>query len=87
MGYTLTVTFCKDEVKEKFLLDTDSCIYVLKHNPAVLKNLLAHIPEDIAVSVITEAELRAGAARSASPGKTLRRLENFLRPGGPHLRQ
>ena len=45
-----------------------------------MKNLLAHSPEDIALSVITEAELRTGAAKSASPAKTLRLLENFLRP-------
>jgi tRNA(fMet)-specific endonuclease VapC len=32
------------------------------------------------VSVITEAELRTGAARSSSPIKTLRLLENFLQP-------
>ena len=64
----------------KFLLDTDTCIYALKQAPAVLKNLLARSPEDIALSVITEGELRAGAAKSASPAKTLRLLENFLRP-------
>ena len=64
----------------KFLLDTDTCIYALKQSPAVLKNLLARSPEDIAVSVITEAELRTGAAKSASAAKTLRLVENFLRP-------
>ena len=66
----------------KFLLDTDTCIYVLKQNPAVLKHLLAHSREDIAVSVITEAELRTGAAKSTSAAKTLRLVENFLRPLG-----
>jgi predicted nucleic acid-binding protein len=45
----------------KFLLDTDTCIYALKQNPTVLKNLLAPAPEDIVVSVITEAELRRRA--------------------------
>lgn len=64
----------------KFLLDTDTCIYALKQSPAVLKNLLARSPEDIAVSVISEAELRTGAAKSASAAKTLRLVENFLRP-------
>jgi len=64
----------------KFLLDTDTCIYVLKQNPSVLKHLLAQSREDIAVSVITEAELRTGAAKSTSAAKTLRLLENFLRP-------
>jgi len=32
------------------------------------------------VSVITEAELRTGAAKSSSPAKTLHLIENFLRP-------
>ncbi|MBV9340467.1 MAG: type II toxin-antitoxin system VapC family toxin [Acidobacteria bacterium] len=66
----------------RFLLDTDTCIYALKQNPAVLKNLLGQSREDIAVSVITEAELRTGAAKSTSGTKTLRRVENFLRPLG-----
>jgi len=64
----------------KFLLDTDTCIYALKQNKAVLKKLLSESREDVAVSVITEAELRTGAAKSASRAKTLRLLENFLRP-------
>jgi tRNA(fMet)-specific endonuclease VapC len=66
----------------KFLLDTDTCIYALKQNPAVLKHLLAQSREDVAVSVITEAELRTGAAKSTSGAKTLRLIENFLRPLG-----
>jgi tRNA(fMet)-specific endonuclease VapC len=34
----------------------------------------------VAVSVISEAELRTGAAKSSSPVKTTRCVENFLRP-------
>jgi tRNA(fMet)-specific endonuclease VapC len=64
----------------KFLLDTDTCIDALKQHLAVLKNLLVRTPEDIVVSVITEAELRTGAAKSTSAAKTLRLVENFLRP-------
>ena len=63
-----------------FLLDTNICIYALKQNPAVLTHLLAEKPIDVGLSVITEAELRAGAAKSTSAGKTTRLLENFLRP-------
>ena len=63
-----------------FLLDTDTCIYALKQSVAVVKHLLAQKPEDIAVSIITEAELRAGAAKSISAAKALRLVENFLRP-------
>ncbi|HXA18221.1 MAG TPA: type II toxin-antitoxin system VapC family toxin [Thermoanaerobaculia bacterium] len=63
-----------------FLLDTDTCIYALKQNPNVLEQLLSKNREEILVSVITEAELRTGAAKSSSAIKTLRLLENFLRP-------
>ena len=64
----------------KFLLDTDTCIYALKRNENVLRRLLSTAREDVAISVITEAELRTGAAKSSSPAKTLRLIENFLRP-------
>lgn len=63
-----------------FLLDTDTCIYALKQDPSVLEQLLTKSREEIVVSVITEAELRTGAAKSSSPIKTLRLVENFLRP-------
>ena len=64
----------------KFLLDTDTCIYALKQVHTVLERLLAHSRADIAVSVITEAELRTGAAKSATAAKTSRLVDNFLRP-------
>ena len=64
----------------KYLLDTDTCIYALKRNERILSHLLSTAREDVAISVITEAELRTGAAKSASPSKTLRLIENFLAP-------
>jgi len=64
----------------KYLLDTDTCIYALKQDERVLESLLAATRTDVAVSVITEAELRTGAAKSSSPSKTLRVIENFLSP-------
>jgi len=64
----------------KYLLDTDTCIYALKQNAAVLERMLSRSRADVAVSVITEAELRTGAAKSSSPVKTMRLVENFLRP-------
>lgn len=64
----------------KYLLDTDTCIYALKQNESILQHLLATDREDVAISVITEAELRTGAAKSSSPVKTLHLIENFLRP-------
>lgn len=64
----------------QFLLDTDTCIYALKQERGVLEILLSRSRDEIAISVITEAELRTGAAKSASPVKTLRFVENFLHP-------
>jgi tRNA(fMet)-specific endonuclease VapC len=64
----------------KFLVDTNICIYALKQNPVVLGRLLAQKPVDVGLSVITEAELRTGAAKSTSPTRTARLVENFLRP-------
>lgn len=64
----------------KFLLDTDTCIYALKQHPGVLKTLLSKSRSEVGTSVITEAELRFGAAKSTSPAKTLGLIENFLRP-------
>ena len=64
----------------RFLLDTDTCIYALRQNEAVLRRMLAQSRADVAVSVITEAELRTGAAKSSAAGKTARLVENFLKP-------
>jgi len=64
----------------KVLLDTDTCIYALKQNENVLRQLLSTPREDVLVSVITEAELRTGAAKSSSAVKTLHLIENFLSP-------
>ena len=64
----------------RFLLDTNICIYALKQHPAVIKRLLAETRADVGLSVITECELRAGAAKSAAATKTSRLLEIFLRP-------
>lgn len=63
-----------------YLLDTDTCIYALKQHASVLENMLSKNRADIVVSVITEAELRTGAAKSAAPAKTLKLVENFLKP-------
>lgn len=63
-----------------FLLDTDTCIYALKQNRKVLDQLLSKSREEILISVITEGELRTGVAKSSSPIKTLRLVENFIHP-------
>ena len=64
----------------KYLLDTDTCISAIKQEESVLQQMLSRRRSDIALSVVTEAELRTGAAKSTSPKKSLARLENFLAP-------
>ena len=64
----------------KYLLDTDTCIYALKGKATVLERLLSHGRSEVVVSAITEAELRTGAAKSSSPVKTARLVDNFLWP-------
>jgi tRNA(fMet)-specific endonuclease VapC len=65
---------------KQFLLDTDTCIFALKRKHGVAERMVAHARASIHLSVITVAELRAGAAKSASPAKTTRLLESFLAP-------
>ena len=64
----------------KFLLDTDTCIYAIKKHPAVIAAMRGVNPRDLSVSVVTEAELRTGAAKSSSPIKSLHVMEIFLHP-------
>jgi len=62
------------------LLDTNICIYAMKQHPVVLPRLLALRRADVFVSVVTEAELLTGAAKSREPDRTLERVERFLAP-------
>jgi tRNA(fMet)-specific endonuclease VapC len=65
----------------KTLLDTNICIYIIKQRPrAVIDKLLAYPAEDIGISVITVAELRYGASKSAQPKKNHEALDQFLSP-------
>jgi len=64
----------------QFLLDTDTCIYAIKEHGTVVEAMRAATQDDLALSVVTEAELRTGVAKSMSPLKALRILKNFLRP-------
>lgn len=53
-----------------YLLDTNICIYIIKKRPPeVLEKFITCSPGDIGLSVITVAELRYGAQKSAYPDK------------------
>jgi tRNA(fMet)-specific endonuclease VapC len=63
-----------------YLLDTNTCIYAIKREPAVLRRLQEHSPDDLGVSAITVAELWFGAAKSSRPQKTRASVDAFLKP-------
>jgi len=64
----------------RYLLDTDTCIYVLRHDPAVVARLVSLSPDDVATSAMNEAELWYGALNSQHPEKYRRDVEAFLAP-------
>ncbi|QFY44299.1 type II toxin-antitoxin system VapC family toxin [Candidatus Methylospira mobilis] len=49
----------------RYLLDTNICIYIAKHNPPQVRERFAlHAADELAMSVITLGELRFGAEKS-----------------------
>ena len=49
----------------KYMLDTNICIYAIKHNPQkVIEHLREHAPSDMCISSITYAELCHGVEKS-----------------------
>ncbi|MBU1691645.1 MAG: type II toxin-antitoxin system VapC family toxin [Gammaproteobacteria bacterium] len=66
----------------RYLLDTNICIYIAKHNPpAVRERFDRHGADELAMSVITLGELRFGAEKSQAREKaiaTLNQLESVI---------
>ena len=61
-----------------FLLDTDMCIYWLKGRQSVKDKLLAAGWDQVAISVITQAELYYGAYNSNRVKQNLKRADDFI---------
>lgn len=62
-----------------YLLDTNTCSYVMKGNiPAVRTRLARVTMEQVAISVVTEAELHYGIARREDATRLRRVVEDFL---------
>jgi tRNA(fMet)-specific endonuclease VapC len=54
----------------RYLLDTNTCIYIAKHNPpAVRERFARQASSDLVMSVVTFGELRFGAEKSQSKEK------------------
>ncbi len=62
-----------------YLLDTDICIYWLNGRQSVKDKLLAAGWNQIAISVITQAELYYGACNSSRVTENLERVDAFVR--------
>ena len=61
-----------------FLLDTDTCIDVLRGLRDVVQKLKALSPDDCSVSSITAFELYAGTLLSTNPDRKGAKIEHFL---------
>ena len=62
-----------------YLLDTNICIYIAKHNPPTVRARFAqHTAQELAMSVITLGELRFGAEKSQSRAKALSTIETLI---------
>jgi tRNA(fMet)-specific endonuclease VapC len=65
----------------RFMLDTDSCIALIKQKPApVLRRLTSLSPGEAGISAVTLAELRYGVAKSGRREKNALALDEFLLP-------
>ncbi len=65
----------------KYMLDTNICIYLIKHKPPkVLKHFRSHAVGDIGMSSIALAELRYGVSKSQHVEKNRQALDEFILP-------
>ena len=65
----------------KYMLDTDTCIYVINKRPqSVFDRFKQERVGDIGLSSIALSELRYGAEKSPNPGRNLAALEGFVTP-------
>lgn len=65
----------------KYMLDTNICIYAIKHKPdMVIKRFLQHDPEEMCISAVTYAELMHGVEKSMAVEKNRIAMSLFLSP-------
>ncbi|WP_287127922.1 type II toxin-antitoxin system VapC family toxin [Candidatus Cyanaurora vandensis] len=63
-----------------FLLDTDTCIFLIKNSPIPVQHLARHVPEEIFLCAIVKAELAWGVRKSQQVAHNLNALEQFCSP-------
>lgn len=60
------------------LLDTDTCIGVLRQKPGMVQRLSQLPPADVAVSMVTVYELFCGVEKAQAPAKERQKVERFI---------
>ena len=64
---------------ERYLLDTNICIYIAKGHPlAVRQHFEKHTLQELAMSTITVGELRFGAEKSQSRARALATIDQLV---------
>jgi len=71
-----------------FLLDTNTCIDLMKGHPQVVARISANLPGECLISTITSYELHTGVAKCALPEKEQAKIDLLLKtvveqPFGP----
>ena len=64
-----------------WVLDTDVCIEWLRRRKGIPERLRVLSPADLAITTVTEAELRYGASMSRDPAGSLEQVESILESG------
>jgi len=62
----------------RYLLDTDTCVWLIRKREPVTSRIQAESPDDLALASMTEAELRYGALKSADPERQGRMIESLV---------
>lgn len=62
----------------RYLLDTNTCIAVMRQNLTVIKRLSALSPSDCAIATITSYELFTGVEKCADPIRERSKIESLL---------
>jgi tRNA(fMet)-specific endonuclease VapC len=60
------------------LLDTDTCIGVLRKRPGMVERLSQIAPTDCVVSMVTVYELFCGVAKAQNPAREKQKVERFV---------
>ncbi len=62
----------------RYLLDTNTCIAVMRNEPAAVARMSAAAPLDCAVSTVTAYELFTGVAKCSNPQKEGAKVQKLL---------